>query len=437
MIAPHATSPPPAAKSPWPRRALWACVVLAAVARLAMLAFAASHPTTFDYPDSRRYVDVARNIAAGLGPIDSPEVRCGTDPLYPYMLSIAPRLGIRTLEGIMNWGRVVNALAGLLALPAVAILGRRVGGAWGAVVAAGIYAVDPITLFFHGLVLTEIAYLACLWWGAECVLRAIESGRARLALIAGAVLAAGTLTRSSGLFLPLMWLPLLSVRAPARKTTDAASTQPTDRAAPWRALTAFVLAYAAVLAPTAIRNYTILGHWVPVRTGLGATLLDGNGPWATGASAMDRIVYPAYPPAATEYDRERMNRQAATRWIAENPGRFAELAWIKFRRTWSITLSAPGYGGLRYDVICYATVLPVFVLAALGLLWVRPRPMMMWLLLAPALYFSVVHCVFVGSVRYRVPLMPAFFILAAAAVSHVIERQQSRRARRAHAEPRR
>jgi hypothetical protein len=38
---------------------------------------------------------------------------------------------------------------------------------------------------------------------------------------------------------------------------------------------------------------------------------------------------------------------------------------------------------------------------------------MLALLLLPAAYFTLIHMVFVGSVRYRLPAMPFIFILAA------------------------
>ena len=38
--------------------------------------------------------------------------------------------------------------------------------------------------------------------------------------------------------------------------------------------------------------------------------------------------------------------------------------------------------------------------------------LLLWL---PVLYFTLVHCVFVGSLRYRVPLMPFVSIAAATA----------------------
>jgi hypothetical protein len=58
----------------------------------------------------------------------------------------------------------------------------------------------------------------------------------------------------------------------------------------------------------------------------------------------------------------------------------------------------------------------VFVLAVVGLLrhW---RQVSRWsLLLMPAVYFTLLHMVFVGSVRYRYPVEPGIMVLAGAAL---------------------
>ena len=51
----------------------------------------------------------------------------------------------------------------------------------------------------------------------------------------------------------------------------------------------------------------------------------------------------------------------------------------------------------------------------------------MGLLLSPAIYFTLLHVIFVGSIRYRLPAMPLLFLFAAAAITSLagIRRQES------------
>ncbi len=412
------------------RRAVARVLLIALLARGAVFVYALYDPDRFVYPDSRRYVAVARNIAAGRGPIESDLVLCGNDPLYPALLSVGVRLGIESFERIMDWGRGVNVVLGLAAIPAVMLLGRRAGGSTGAIVAGLWLALDPVQLFFHGLALTEVAFICALLWGSVFLLRAAEQAepmahRAARAAAAGAVLGLGALTRSSSLLLPFLLLPMTllvqgSVAVPERRPP----------AIPRVALAAaFLAAYVLMLVPTGWRNYRLLGQWVPVRTGGGATLLEGLGPWADGGPAWERVAWPDYPPGADELERDRLDRRKALDWARENPDRALDLAWRKLRRTWSLTFHAPGYEGGAFRWIGWTTTLPVYLLAVAGAWRLRRDRRLLFLMLAPALYFSAVHCVFVGSVRYRVPFMPGLYVLAAAALAALVTHTRRNRSR--------
>lgn len=393
--------------------ALSTCLLVAAIARGAMIYYAHMNAGRFDYPDSHRYVAVAENIASGHGPMESEAVRCGTDPGYPFVLAIGRLAGLSTFSATMNWGRVANGVLGLFAIAAAMRLARRAGGVPAAYVTGLIMAVDPIFLFFHGLVLTEVMFTCFLLWAIEWLLCAIDTGRIEYGAISGAFLGIAALTRSSGILLPMVLLPivLLAGMPPHRGRMVAA----------WFA--AFVLA----LTPMTIRNYLVLGSFVPVRTGMGATLLDSFGDWADGGTGMQRVVWPEFAENAGELERDRLCRQTVYEWIREHPWRSLELGLAKLRRTWSVTLHAPGYQGGMFDKIAWASVAPIYALALAGAIVLRRRTALLYALLAPAIFVTVVHCVFVGSVRYRVPAMPGLFVLAATAVVAVIPKRGEER----------
>ncbi len=410
---------------------LAAVLLLAAAARGGVLLWAERQPAQFDFPDSRRYLVVARHLAAGEGPIESPEVRAGTDPLYPALLAAGLRLGWaeEDVDGasLMRFGRMVNGLFGVISVALLAAFARRLFGERAALAAAAILAVDPILLYFNALVLTETCYTALLLAAFYCLARTAGREGVMWAAAAGGFLGLATLTRSSSLFLPLVLAPFAAAGVGAVVRLGEAGRSRHVPAIMQRAAVGivFLVGAAAPLLPTVLRNYALFDRWVVVRTGSGASLMEALGPWADGGPGMDRIVYPAMPEGADEVERDRRCRAAAWEWARAHPGEAARLAWVKFRRTWSVTINAPGYSGWRYRAVGWMTVAPVYVLAAVGAarLWRRGgarfsaagwggRAVLAWLLAVPV-YFTLVHMVFVGSVRYRVPAMPFLFVLAA------------------------
>lgn len=410
--APARTKSPTAGlTAPAWRRGVVLVFALAVSARAALMGYADAHPERFDYPDSRRYALVASHWARGDGPIESPANRTGTDPFYPLLLSPGYLRGGATLDDAYEWGRIVNAGLGLVALAAVMGIARRLAGDVAALAAGLMFALDPVLLFFHGLVLTEIPFTALLWSAIYLLLRSRARPGPIGAVIAGGFLGAAALTRGSALplALALPWMMCVGGSAPL-----------------WRRLTVAAFASAATLMtlyPAAARYHRLIGTWMPVCTGGGATLLDSFGPWANGGTGWERIVWPTVPAGADEAQRDRIYRDAAWSWAAAHPAESAKLAWAKFKRTWSVTMNAPGYTTWTYAAIGWLTVAPVYLLALGGLWRMRRSREALLVLLTPALYFTLVHVIFIGSVRYRVPAMPGLFVLAAAALAPWIERR--------------
>lgn len=399
-------------------KCLFILLLFAGALRAALLIYAAQHPARFDFPDSHRYVTVARNIAAGYGPIQARDVLAGTDPAYPGVLALGIYLGCESTSAIMNFGRVVNALAGLATVSLCWMLGwqlfnERVG--W---LAASWCAVDPILLFFNALVLTELPFIALMLAGLYCVVRWRGSSEAQWAWLAGALFGIGALMRSSSVFLFVPYVLLL-----LSPNVGLGAKPIAPRKHRMRAGSLFLFGMLLVMGPTIYRNFQLFDAFVPVRTGSGASLLEAWGPWADGGPGMEKIEYPPTPVDANELQRDLIYRDAAVRWARENPSSVLELALIKLGRTWSITMNAAGYQTGFYAIVCGLSVTPIFILALIGCVIQRKQRWITAFLLAPAAYFTLIHMVFVGSVRYRLPAMPLLFILAATAVDRWLRRR--------------
>ncbi len=189
---------------------LTAILLVAALLRVGIVRYANVHPGRFMWPDSQRCLLVAGNIAAGQGPVISPADRTGSDPGYPLLLSWPARLWPGQIDKIAAAGRWMNVPAGLATVLFVAYLGRLLFGAGAGLAGGAIAAIQPIQVYFTGLVLTEVMYTALLMGALYVLARFMMKGSWANLFLAGIGLGLATLTRSSGLLLPVFLLPIVA-----------------------------------------------------------------------------------------------------------------------------------------------------------------------------------------------------------------------------------
>ncbi|MFQ5807269.1 MAG: hypothetical protein ACE5I3_12540, partial [Phycisphaerae bacterium] len=194
-----------------------------------------------------------------------------------------------------------------------------------------------------------------------------------------------------------------------------------------RRLTLYVGVLAACLLAWGLRNRAVIGAPAWLSTNGGVTLYDAQGPQADGSSNQAFLNELPELAGLNELERDRKLRQLAVEQMRKNPARALRLAWTKFLRTWSLVPNVSTYRAGITGVVSAAFTAGVLFLAFVGLLRTlsrknppaaesRNRRRLQALLWLPVVYFTLLHCVFVGSLRYRVPLMPFVEIAAATAL---------------------
>jgi 4-amino-4-deoxy-L-arabinose transferase-like glycosyltransferase len=177
-------------------------------------------------------------------------------------------------------------------------------------------------------------------------------------------------------------------------------------------LAAFVLLYS----PWVIRNHAVSGHYVLTTLWVGPSLYDGLRPDANGDSDMTFFDRENLLGRMSEYDMDQEYRRRAWAFAAANPGRAIELAVIKAGRYWSPWPNANQFSQPIVQLGLLVATLPLYAFGLVGLIAHR-RDWRLWLLtLGPAVFFSAVHMLFVGSIRYRLPAEMPLWVLATAGV---------------------
>jgi hypothetical protein len=277
---------------------------------------------------------------------------------------------------------------------------------------------DPFAIFFGNLLLTEvlftllaIALSACAWAAFA------RPGTARWSLLGVALLGpAALLTRPSAvLWIPLLWLLIAFFAADHRRT-----------------LVRLLLCPACLILlmlPWGLRNKAVLGSFAWLSTNGGVTLYDAQGPQADGSSNQAFLAKMPELVRLGEIERDRTLTRLALAQMRADPAGVLRLAGAKFARMWSLTPNVPEYRAGRAAWAGAAYTLVLLSGAAAGLvatLLMRPRAVrpetrklhaLLWL---AVVYFALVHSVYVGSVRYRVPLLPFLGLAAATALMRPI-----------------
>lgn len=413
---------------------------VAAVLRVGWVAVRHGHePAALSFPDEYAYQLAGRSLAAGEGLIDEFGYRATYMPGYPAFIAIFERFGLP-----MSALRITQALLAALVAPATFLLARQ----WVALCSrklearpstgdrsepahtgenpqaridliaflAGLAAAfDPFLVFFSGLLLTEALFavaLVAVWWLTLCLCDRERSMPVPLCIAAGVALLACVMLRpSSTILIPLVPAVILPCR--------------------WWRPRAFVSAaivvavvYAGLL-PWALRNARLLGEWRWTTTRGGISLYDGLQPGADGASDLAHTKQDPKAAGMSELEWDAYWRSQAVEAARQDPARVLSLAAAKLLRTWNIVPNEPGHRRGLSAVVSAIWMSIVLVTAVIGLWQARRHIGWVLVLLAPVLAFTALHMIFVGSVRYRIPLMPMLFVLSAAGIAGLIHRCRS------------
>jgi len=382
-------------------------------------AWQADFSPSLEFPDETQYWDMARSFWNGTGLRDELGFQATRMPLYPVMLSPFTTLEIGPLLV-----HILQAFMGAFTAVGTSAIARRFFGARVGILAGLFVCLDPFLVFFSSLMLTETAFIAAtvgFWWLLSkrwfSLTRLSHSSAATAAqkplnllfgIICGVVLSFGVYLRESGLGMMLL---ALFVGLASRRFQRPA-------------VVAFAAAICVVilsLLPWAARNQVVLGEWCWLTTRAGISLYDGVRPGATGASNLGDVKQSSEVEGMSEADWNRHFLTESVRAIRSDPGRILWLAAIKASRTWNPFPNANEYRSPVIRFVAATWSLPLFLFAAVGatLVWIwggRNGRYALTLLLTPAVCLTLLHTLFVGSVRYRLAAIPMIAILSACGV---------------------
>lgn len=370
--------------------------------------------------DAEGYWELARKMDAGQDfSLYEPPRRIHRMPGFPAILALSMKLFGESPFAARCWLAVI----GTAACGSVYLLGRRLFDEQVALVACGLTAISPVMTGFSVLLLSETLFALTLTVSVWCAANWLAQRREPKAesrypffwpLLTGLSVAMATYVRPS-------WL----LAGPALAVLVLLLKRPRSRA--YLESAVMLAGLFGALLPWAWRNHEVCGHWVFTTLWSGPSLYDGLNPEANGDSNMAFFERDNLMATKTEWEVDQHYKHAARQFAREHPGRAVELMFLKLWRYWKPWPSAKEFGGVGPAFLVFVFFVPVMLLAVRGCWLHRCRPWVWLLTLGPILYFSAIHAVFVGSLRYRLPAEYPLCVLAAVGGRDLFQRWRGQR----------
>jgi 4-amino-4-deoxy-L-arabinose transferase-like glycosyltransferase len=361
-------------------------------------------------------------------------------PLYPYFLGLIYWITGPSLLA----AKLVQALLSAGCCLLIHGIGRRVFGVLAGAIAAALWAVYPLSIFYDTELLVAALQTPLNLATVLLLLRAADTGARRHFLLAGALLGLSILARPNTLLLAVLIAPWVAVVLRGRF--------------PWSSVAVraglFVAGAALLVLPVTWRNHAVGDDFVLVSSQSGVNLYIGNGPGASGTfrvppeflstRADDPIqqqqAYREHAEAAR--GRPLKPSEISDYWsgltldhVAEHPG---DATLVLLRKIGMFfNHHEPGnsrdYTSSRRFSAVLELPLPDFsVLGPLGLLGLivslrRFRPA--FPLYAMVAVYAASLVLFFVLAHYRMPITPFFALFAGAGAVWLLEALDARRAR--------
>jgi hypothetical protein len=392
--------------------------------------------------DAAGYWELGQKLASSEGySVYTPPRQAMRMPGYPVFLAASIKLGGEQLLPV----RLFQACVGTAACWFVHLLGTTLVDERTGLFAAFLAAVSPTFVGFSPLILSETLFAATLL--VSLILMAKLAGgwpllgqstseqasnsppskcRIWLAIGTGVAVGIACYVRPSWLLTaPLFCAIHLLMTWVGRRHNPTGSTGAVMTAKTLECVFV-VVGLAATLAPWTIRNSRVIGHVIPTTLWVGPSLYDGLNPEATGDSDMEFFEKDNLLATMTEYEMDHEYRRRAWDFVRDNPSRAVQLGLVKIARLWKPWPNAAQFRQWWLCLIVAAFFLPTAGFALFAAVRRRRDVRCLLLTAGPVIYFTAIHSVFVGSLRYRLPAEYPLLILSAAGAFAVYDRYRHR-----------
>jgi hypothetical protein len=336
-------------------------------------------------------------------------------PLYTLALAVMSSFGGKTYAA----HRLASALIGSGTVAAVAYLGRGVAGVRVGLIAGAVAAIYPFLFAADGQLYSEGLYTLLIVLSMIAAYRLYARPTRWRALVLGGAIGLAALTRSEATLLVLILALPVCLKL---------------RSLRWNRFGWACLATVVVLAPWTIRSSIALGEPVLGGTTSGGLFAGANCHLTYYGSAIGDWRFQCLKlnpgPRGNEAQKEDFWRNQGIDYAKDHLGRLPVVVGARILRAWD--LYSPSQAQFVAEVegrptwtsqLGLVMYYPILALAVCGVIVLRQRKRMLWILLAPPVLVTITCAIGFGLTRYRMPAEPSLLVLAAVAVDAFIRQR--------------
>jgi 4-amino-4-deoxy-L-arabinose transferase-like glycosyltransferase len=400
---------------------VWIGLAIALALRIALVALTWHTRVTLDPSD---FSHTAASIAQGHGYPSTNRAPGGgpsafRPPAYPFFLA-----GVYAIAGhtAPSLGRLAGAFLGTLSVALIGLIALRLWGRRVAIVGLGIAAVAPPLVVLSTALISEALFVPLVLGAVLTALTAQGSERRyRWTIATGVLVGLASLTRINGLILLVPFVLAFAPRGSLRRLRA------------WGSAAVLILAACLTIAPWTVRNWIVLGDFIPISDESGYTLAGTYNHVSRTDRKFPAIWIEAEHGASPEY-AHILRRARLEHWNEPTYGSHLQAAaFADIRRDPSYVLKVAYWNTIRIlnigdvrlarhnlsntDIPLAPALLlinsaPLLEVLALGGLLTRgARRAPKWFWLVPACLLTTVFVS--GFIRFRAPIDPFFVMLAA------------------------
>lgn len=178
-----------------------------------------------------------------------------------------------------------------------------------------------------------------------------------------------------------------------------------------------LILYMIVMSAWWVRNYAIFDKFIPFTTSSSMNLYLGaneKNEFAGVDWAKDVDIDFVNRVTSIEDERERSHiyKQKALEFIKNDTRQYMKLMWLKFKRFYNFTFNADSFSSIYYNLLSIFSYGIVMVFALITFVLSNKEWKKFSAIYIVIGYFTLIHIVYIASLRYRLPIEPLLILLA-------------------------